>query len=314
MDKDLLLWVEKYRPRKIADCILPETSKAIFQNYADKKEIPNMILSGTPGIGKTTVARALCEEIGADYIVINASKERGISDIRIKVVGYASSVSLTGGRKVIILDEADAMTGEAQTAFRGVVEEFITNCSFILTCNHKNKIIPAIHSRCPPFDFKIPKEYAPKLAMEICKRIETILTDENIKFDQKAVVELVKKFFPDFRRVIGELQKYSITGKIDVGIFASLGEARVGEVISYLRQKDFRSMRKWVGVNSDQDATRILKDLYDKLSDAIKPEYVPLAVTIIGKWMYQDAFVADHEISLAACLTEIMIECETLSS
>jgi DNA polymerase III delta prime subunit len=312
MEKEHLLWVEKYRPHKISDCILPESSKATFQKFVDTKDVPNMILSGTPGIGKTTVARALCDEIGLDYILINGSKERGIDTLRTKIVGYAGAVSLTGGRKVIIIDEADYLTGEAQAAFRGVIEEFALNCSFIFTCNHKNKIIPALHSRCSVFDFRIPKETIPKLATILCKRVETILVNEKTEYDQKAVVELVKKFFPDFRRLLNELQRYSATGKIDVGIFAALGEARVGEVISYLKQKDFRSLRKWVGINSDQDATKIMDELYAKLSDAVKPEYVPVAIVILGKWMYQDAFMANHEISLAACLTEIMLECEML--
>ena len=310
MEKEHLLWVEKYRPHKIADCILPDDAKNTFQKFVDDKDVPNLILSGTPGIGKTTVARALCDEIGLDYILINGSKERGIDTLRVKIVGYAGSVSLVGGRKVIIIDEADYLTGDAQAAFRGVIEEFALNCSFIFTCNHKNKLIPALHSRCSVFDFRIPKETAPKIAMTLCKRVEKILEIEKVDFDQKAVVELVKKFFPDFRRVLNELQRYSATGKIDIGIFASLGEARVGEVISYLREKDFRSLRKWVGVNSDQDASKIFRELYDRLSDVVTPQFVPVAIIILGKWMYQDAFVADHEISLAACLTEIMLECD----
>jgi replication factor C small subunit len=315
MSDETLLWVDKYRPRKIAECILPDDIKTTFQNYANRKEVPHMILSGGPGMGKTTIARALCEEVGADYILMNGSTHGKIENIQTDVVSFATSMSFTGGRKVVIYDEADQLTAVqngAQYALRGVIEEVQTNCSFLLTCNYKNKLLPAIQSRCPPIEFKIRKEDAPKLAMQFCKKAEGILKTEGVPYDSKAVIELVRKFFPDFRRILGELQRYASNGKIDAGIFASLEGVRIEELLETLRQKDFRAMRKWVGVNSDQDATRILRDLYDKAGLVYQPTYVPMAVTIIAKYMYWDAYVADHEVNLAAALTELMLECEVL--
>jgi DNA polymerase III delta prime subunit len=315
MNNDHMLWVERYRPHTIADCVLPDDLKKTFQEYVNNKEIPNMIFSGGPGIGKTTVARALCDEIGLDYILINGSNESGIDTLRTKIVGYASAVSLMGGRKVIIIDEADYLNpNSTQPAFRGVIEEFAGNCSFIFTCNYKNKLIPPLHSRCAVIDFKIPNDIKPKIAAAFLKRVEEVLVNEKIEYDRKAVIELVKKYFPDYRRVLNELQRYSVTGKIDVGVLAANSDSKISEAIEFLKQKDFRSLRKWVGQNSDNDAQKIMREIYERLNDIVKPEFGPVAVVILGKYQYQDAFVSDHEVNLMAFMTEIMLECSMRDS
>lgn len=306
-----MLWVEKYRPKTIAECILPETFKKTFQEYVERKEIPNMILSGSAGVGKTTVARAMCEEIGCDYIIINGSDESGIDTLRIKVKGFASSVSLTGtGRKVIIIDEADYLTAAAQAAFRGVIEEFSKNCSFIFTCNFKNRIIQPLHSRCAVIDFKLQNGNKAKMASAFMKRVEQILKEEKIQYDLKVVAELITKFFPDYRRVLNELQRYSVGGNIDVGILAQVSDVKVTELIAYLKDKDFRNVRKWVAQNAENDTHRIMRDIYDKLYDILNPATIPMAVILLGKYQYQAAFAADQEINLMAFLTELMVDCE----
>jgi DNA polymerase III delta prime subunit len=310
-DIDEILWTERYRPKTIEECILPDALKKTFQEYVNKKEIPNMILSGTAGVGKTTVARAMCEEIGCDYIMINGSDESGIDTLRTKIKGFASSVSLMGGRKVIIIDEADYLNpNSTQPAFRGVIEEFSSNCSFIFTCNFKNRIIAPIHSRCAVIDFRLENGQKAKMAMNLLKRIKAILDKEKIEYDDRVVAELITKYFPDYRRIINELQRYSISGNIDAGILAQVTDVKLTELISALRDKNFREVRKWVGVNSDNDSNKIFREIYDKIYDIIKPECIPLAVILIGKYQYQSAFVADQEINMMAFLTELMVETE----
>ena len=305
-----MLWVEKYRPKKVEDCILPEAIKTTFQEYVNRKEIPNLLLSGTAGVGKTTIAKALCEEVGCDYIVINGSDESGIDTFRNKIKNYASSVSLSGGRKVIIIDEADYLNANStQPALRGAIEEFAENCSFIFTCNFKNRIIDPIHSRCTVVDFKI-NGSKPKMAAQFFKRVEWILTEEGVTYDKQVVAAVITKHFPDNRRVLNELQRYSVGGTIDKGILASVADVQLGELIKALKEKDFSSVRKWVTNNLDNDAVTIFRKLYDTLYDVLAPNSVPQMVLIIAKYQYQAAFVADHEINLMASLTEIMVECD----
>lgn len=304
-----MLWVEKYRPHKIEECILPDALKKSFQEFSKNKEVPNLILSGTAGVGKTTVARALCEEIGCDYIVINGSDDRGIATIQNQVKNYATSMSLSGGRKVVILDEADNLTPDAQKALRGIMEEVSVNCSFIFTCNFKNRIMDAIHSRCSVVDFKANGSKA-KMASQFFKRVENILKDEGIDYEKDVVAAVITKHFPDNRRILNELQRYAAGGTIDKGILASVSEVQMNELIKSLSGKDFASCRKWVTNNLDNEAARIFRALYDSLYESLKPNSVPQLVLILAKYQYQAAFVADHEINLIACLTEIMVECE----
>ena len=305
-----MLWVEKYRPKKVEDCILPEAIKTTFQEYVNRKEIPNLLLSGTAGVGKTTIAKALCEEVGCDYIVINGSDESGIDTFRNKIKNYASSVSLSGGRKVIIIDEADYLNANStQPALRGAIEEFAENCSFIFTCNFKNRIIDPIHSRCTVVDFKI-NGSKPKMAAQFFKRVEWILSEEGVTYDKQVVAAVITKHFPDNRRILNELQRYSVGGTIDKGILSSVADVQLGELIKALKEKDFSSVRKWVTNNLDNDAVTIFRKLYDTLYDVLTPNSVPQMVLIIAKYQYQAAFVADHEINLMASLTEIMVECD----
>ena len=304
-----VLWVEKYRPSKVEDCILPENIKNTFQEYVNKKEIPNLLLSGGAGVGKTTVAKALCEEVGCDYIVINGSDENGVDTIRIKIKNYASSVSLMGGRKVIILDEADYLTPNAQAILRASIEEFASNCSFIFTCNFKNRIIDPIHSRCTVIDFRVNGSKA-KLASLFFKRVEWILSQEKITYDKEVVAAVITKHFPDNRRILNELQRYAVSGSIDKGILAAVSDIQITELINSLKAKDFASCRKWVANNLDNDPARIFRKLYDSLYEQLKPNSVPALVLILAKYQYQVAFVADAEINLIACLTEIMVDCE----
>jgi DNA polymerase III delta prime subunit len=310
MSREFLL-SEKYRPQKISDCILPERLKKVFQEYVNKKTIPNLMLTGTAGVGKTTAAIAMCEEIGLDYIFINSSEERGIDTLRTKIRGYASTVSFSGSQKVIILDEADYITPEAQAALRGAIEEFSSNCSFIFTCNFKSKLIDAIHSRCSVIDFTLNNDEKPKMAAQFYKRLCEILTKESITFDKTVVAKLVEKYFPDYRRTLNELQRYSSSGNIDLSVLNQVSNIKnMSDLMKYFKEKNFGEMRKWVVTNSDIDTTRIYRKIYDTLYDYMKPESIPQAVVIIAKYQYQSAFVPDQEINLVACLTELMVDCE----
>jgi DNA polymerase III delta prime subunit len=304
-----LLWTEAYRPKTIEDCILPERLKKPFQEYVNNKNIPNLLLSGGAGVGKTTVAKAMCEEIGCDYMIINGSDDNGVDIVRYKIKNYASSMSLAGGRKVIIIDEADYLTPNAQAAFRNAIEEFASNCSFIFTCNYKNKLIEPLHSRCAVVDFQLKNAEKATMASQFMKRIEFVLNTEKVEFEKAVIAEMVKKHFPDFRRVINEIQRYSQFGKIDSGILAQIAEVGLKDVIKYIKDKDFGSIRKWVASN-DIDSTALFRKLYDSLYEVLKPQSIPQAVIILADYQYKSAFVADAEINTVACLTELMVECE----
>lgn len=305
------LWVEKYRPHKVEDCVLPERLKNVFQEYVTQGEIPNLMLTGFAGCGKTTVAKAMCEEIGVNHLFINSSDERGIDILRTKIKSYASTVSLTGGRKVIILDEADYLTPEAQAGLRGAIEEFSKNCSFIFTCNYKAKIIDAIHSRCAVVDFNLKADEKPKMATQLFKRLTYILEQEGITYDKPVIVKTVEKYFPDYRRTLNELQRHSVSGSIDASIIAQLDSVRrFSDLIKALKAKNFIEMRKWVAMNNDIDRVQLYRFIYDGMSEHLKPESIPLAVILLAKYQYQAAFVADQELNLVACLTEIMVDCE----
>ena len=304
---ETFLWVEKYRPTNIDDCILPDNLKTTFSEFVKDKHIPNLILSGGPGVGKTTVAKAMLDEIGATYMMINGSEESGIDVLRTKIKNFASTVSLEGGRKYIILDEADYLNAQStQPALRGFMEEFHKNCGFILTCNYKNRLIPPLHSRCSVIDFIVPNNEKPKLATNFFARIQEILGKENIEFDTKAVAELLNKHFPDWRRVLNELQRYSVSGKIDAGILVHLSEADINELIKSLKEREFTNVRKWIVNNLDNDPVRIFRRVYDSLYDHLDPSTIPHAVVIIAEYQHKAAFVSDHEINLLACMTELM--------
>ena len=308
------LWVEKYRPKKIQDCILSEDLKQTFIEFVKKKEIPNLLLSGTPGTGKTTVARALCEEIGVDYIIINGSDEgRQIDTLRNKIKNFASTISLTkeANHKVVIIDEADYMNAESvQPALRNFIETFFNNCRFIFTCNFKSRIIEALHSRCTVIDFKIINGQKVKTAAKLMDRLSIILKDEGIEFDKNVLAEVIQKHYPDFRRTINELQRYSVRGKIDSGILFSLKEENYKDLIVKLKDKDFNGMRKWVSQNLDHGPTHLFKEIYNLLYLHLDPKSIPQAVLIIAGYQYKAAFVADQEINMVACLTEIMAGCK----
>jgi DNA polymerase III delta prime subunit len=306
---DQFLWVEKYRPRTIDACILPEDQKQTFKQLLSKGEIPNMLLAGGAGQGKTTVARALCEELGCDYIVINGSEESGIDVLRTKIKSFASTISFNGKAKVVILDEADYLNpNSTQPALRGFIEEFAKNCRFIFTCNYKNRIIPPLHSRTTVIEFKIPSTYKPKVALEFLSQTKRILESEGIKFDEKALAKLISRHFPDYRRIINELQRYSVSGVIDEGILIHLDDVNIKELTIALKEKDFKKMRQWVVNNIDNDPKTIFRTLYDQLSKEVKT--VPQLILLIADYQYKAAFVADQEINLVACLTEIMATAE----
>lgn len=307
------LWVEAYRPKTVQDTILPEALKATFQEFVNQGNIPNLLLSGSAGCGKTTIARAMLEELGCDYIVINGSMNGNIDTLRNDIKSFASSVSLSGGRKYVILDEADYLNANStQPALRNFMEEFSRNCGFILTCNFKNRIIEPLQSRCSVIDFKISKKEMPALALQFMKRVAGILDKQGIEYDKAVVAEVIKKHFPDWRRVLNELQRYSATGRIDSGMLSNMQEATFKTLIGYLKDRDFTSMRKWVGENIDTDSVAIFRTLYDSAYEHMEKNSVPQLVIILAKYQYQAAFVADHEINLVSCLTEIMIECKFL--
>lgn len=309
--EDKFLWVERYRPKTVEECILPERIKATFQAYVDTKTIPNLLLTGGPGVGKTTAAMAMCDEIGLNHIMINSSENRGIDMLRTRIRGYASTISLTGGHKVIILDEADYLTPEAQAGLRGAIEEFSENCTFIFTCNLKSRLMDALHSRSTVIDFTLRAEEKPKMALMFYRRLATILEKEGVNYDKAVLQQIVGKYFPDYRRTLNELQRYATLGDIDAGVLAQVSDVRkIADLVGHLKDQNFGEMRKWVVLNSDIDPARIFRKIYDGLYEYFKPESIPQAVVILSKYQYQSAFVADQEINLVACLTEIMVDCD----
>ena len=309
--REEFLWVEKYRPKSIEECILPEGLKKTFLEFIENKEIPNLLLCGTAGVGKTTVARALCEHLNVDYIMINGSEESGIDVLRSKIKTFASTVSLRGGRKVVLLDEADYLNPQStQPALRGFIEEFSGNCGFIFTCNFANRIITPIHSRTSVIDFKTKKNELPKLAGQFLVRVKNILSIENIEYDEKVVAELIMKHIPDWRRVLNELQRYGASGTIDVGILTDFSQVNIENLCKYLKEKDFGNIRKWAVDNLDNDPHLLYRKIYDVLITKLKPSSVPTVVIIIAEYVYKSAFVVDQEINMIACLTMIMGKCE----
>lgn len=303
------LWAQKYRPQKVADTILPEKTKRIFQKFVDDNNVPNLLLSGPPGTGKTTAALAMLDELGCDYIKINGSLNGGIDTLRTEISNFASSVSFTGGRKYVIIDEADYLTINTQTALRGFIEDYSKNCGFIFTCNFINRIIePLRDSRFSVVNFAIEKAERPKLAAQFFKRVIGILKQEDIESDPAIIAKVIEKYFPDFRRILNELQKYAAVGKIDEGIFANTRGESLDELFQFLKEKKFTEMRKWVADNSDQDANELFRKIYDIASDKIELKSMPGFVVVLADYMYKNAFVADPEINLVAFLTEIMIE------
>ena len=307
-----LLWVEKYRPRTIEYCILPESIKKTLRDVVSQNKIPNMMFTGTSGIGKTTAARAICNETQADYLIINGSDEgRMIDTLRTKLTQFCSTISLSGSRKVVIIDEADYMNADSvQPAMRNFTERFADNCSFIFTCNYKNRIIEPIHSRCAVIDFSLKNGEKQVIAARFMKRVEGILTDESIDYDKEVIAKLVLKHFPDFRRVLNELQRYSTSGEINSGVLANIKEMNLKELIDSLREKNFSKMRQWVVANVDNDPATVYRKIYDELYNVVDKGSIPQAVLTIAEYQYKSAFVADQEINLVACLVELMAECE----
>jgi DNA polymerase III delta prime subunit len=307
MSKDFL-WVEKYRPKTIGDTILPDELKETFQQFVDQDSIPNLLLSGGPGVGKTTIARAMCEQLNVDYIVINGSMNGNIDTLRTEIKDFASTISFTGNRKYVILDEADYLNPQStQPALRNFMEEYSKNCGFILTCNFKNRIIDPLHSRCSVIEFKINGKDKASMASQLFKRVKAILSDENVSYDQKTLAELITLYFPDFRRVINELQRYSATGSIDSGILAN-HSSNIADLVGILKSKKFVDMRKWIADHKDMDTAQLYRQLYDNASQYVKPQSIPQLVVTLADYQYKAAFVADHEINNVACMTELMME------
>jgi len=310
---DKFLWVEKHRPKTIEQCILSDTIKGTLEDLVRDNKVPNLMFTGPAGVGKTTVARAICDMTNSDYIIINGSDEgRMIDTLRTKMTQFCSTISLSGGgRKVVIIDEADYMNPDSvQPAMRGFIERFAENCSFIFTCNFKNRIIEPIHSRCAVIDFGLKKDEKPDIASQFMIRCGDILTEESVEHDKKVVAELINKHFPDFRRIINELQRHSTSGEIDSGVLAIIGELNLNQLISALRNKNFHDMRQWVSSNVDNDPVSVYRKIYDKLYEVLERSSIPPAVLIIADYQYKSAFVADQEVNLVACLVELMAECE----
>ena len=312
MSKEFL-WVEKYRPNVVEDCILPASTKDVFKGFVDQGELPNLLLTGTAGVGKTTIAKAMCEEIGASYIVINGSDEgRFLDTVRNRVRQFATTVSLTSGaaHKVVIIDEADNTTNDVQLSLRTAVEEFHGNCRFIFTCNFINKIIEPLHSRCTVVDFRIKPEQAVKLQGEFFTRLKTILTNEKVKFEDKVLAKLTKRYYPDWRRLINECQRYAASGSIDSAILVDVADINLNDLMGSLKRKEFTTVKKWVVQHMDNDPSMVMRKIYDSLYGMLKPASIPEAVLIIAKYMKDITLVPDQEINLLACLTEIMMSCE----
>lgn len=311
MSKSEFLWVEKYRPRTIEECILPSSLKKTFQQIVDTGEMHNMLLTGSAGLGKTTVAKALCNQLDLDYMVINASEESGIDVLRSKIKQFASSVSLNGGTKVVILDEADYLNAQStQPALRGFIEEFSSNCRFILTCNFKNRIIEPLHSRCSVIEFNTTKKQLAELAAGFMKRLQDILTAEKVDYNNKILAELIMRYAPDWRRVINEVQRYSSSGEITSDILIGMSDQNIAALVGFLKAKDFKSMRSWVTNNTDIDSSVIFRRIYDTLYDYAQPQSIPAIILILADYQYKAAFVADKELNTVACLTEIMASSE----
>ena len=308
---DDFLWVEKYRPKTVSDTILPKNLKETFQKIVDSGKLPNMLFTGTAGLGKTTIAKAICNELNLDYIVINGSEEGNIETLRGKIKQFASSVSLQGDVKVVILDEADYLNPQStQPALRGFIEEFANNCRFILTCNFKNRIIEPLHSRCGVYEFNTTKKNLAELCDQFLKRSQKILDDENIKYDQMSVVNLIMKFAPDWRRILNELQRNSFVGNISGLSNDNNGSDNFSKLLNFIKDKDFKNMRQWVSNNIDTDSSYIFRGIYDNMTDHIAPQGIPQVILILADYQYKNAFVADHELNVVACLTEIMANVE----
>jgi len=301
------LWVEKYRPQTVADTVLPKALKQSFTKILETGEIPNLLFTGTAGVGKTTVAKALCNELALDYLLINGSEEGNIDTLRTKIKHFASTVSLQGGYKVVILDEADYLNPQStQPALRGFIEEFSNNCRFIMTCNFKNRIIEPLHSRCSVVEFNIAKKDMPQLCGSFLARCGTILKTEGIEFEEPVLAELIMKHMPDWRRVLNELQRYSVAGQIDSGILVSLSEVSISNLMTACKDKNFKQMRQWVADNIDQEPAALFRKIYDNMYDYVEPQSIPQLVLILADYQYKNSFVADHELNMVACLTEIM--------
>jgi len=306
---DQFLWVEKYRPQTISDCILSDDLKNTFTKIVESSELPNMLFTGTAGLGKTTVAKALCNMLDLDYIVINGSEEGNIDTLRGKIKQFASTVSLQGGYKVVILDEADYLNPQStQPALRGFIEEFANNCRFILTCNFKNRIIEPLHSRCGVYEFNNGDKG--KLCGQFMKRTQHILDEEGIGYDKTPLADLIIKHYPDWRRVINELQRYSLSGRIDAGVLANISDKNYDDLFTFLKTKDFKKMRSWVANNIDTDASAIFRSIYDRVTQKVSPASIPQLILILADYQYKNAFVADHELNVVACLTEVMANVE----